>query len=82
MSTIIIIALVDNFAVTAVRGNSYIIINWGTSHPVLRQETRSIQVVVSSECPTGIQPIQTQVYNVMARQQNSINASRLGNYCS
>ena len=70
--------LLDHFSVGIVMGRNYIITNWETTDPILQQEIRSVQVMVSSECPTGIQPTQTQAFNVMASQTNSVNASGLG----
>ena len=68
----------DHFTVSTVWGNNSIFINWRISDPVLHQVLDSVLVMVSSECPTGIQPTQTQTFNVMASQGNFVNATGLG----
>lgn len=60
-------------------GANNIVVTWTTDNPILQQQLRSVRVMVTSECPTGIVSPQSQVFSLTADERNSVNARGLGN---
>ena len=54
-------------------------VSWRTSSPILQQQLRMVEVVVTSECPTGAVAPQTQTFTIMPDEGNSITITDLGN---
>ena len=58
--------------------NSNIVVHWTSRSPTLLEQVQSIQVTVTSECPTRIVPPQTQIFTVTPDEGNSVTIMGLG----
>ena len=54
-------------------GNGNIVVNWS-----FLEQVESVQVRVTSECPTAVVPERTQVFTVTPNEGNSLNIMGLG----
>lgn len=74
----IYLLLADIYHVSINAGADWIRVSWRTSSSILQQQLRSVEVMVTSECFTGIMTPQTQTFNVMPHEGNSITVTGLG----
>lgn len=58
--------------------NSDIIVRWTSRNPTILEQLQSVQVTVTSACPTGIVPPQTQVFTVTPADGSSVAIMELG----
>lgn len=70
----------SEFVVSVDSGADNIVITWRSRSATLQPELGPVQVMVTSECPTGIVPPLTQVFTVAPDEGNSVNARRLGKF--
>lgn len=63
---------------TVYTGVNYIEVTWRSRSAIIEQELSSIQVTVTSECPTGVVSPQAQVFTVRPDEGNSVNVRELG----
>lgn len=66
------------FVVSVNSGADSTVVSWRGSDT--QQQLRSVVVTVSSECPTGVMPLQRQVFTVTPDQGNSVNLMPFGIY--
>ena len=69
-------SMLSDFVVSVERGASNIVVSWRNSNAEQRLET--IQVNVTSECPTGVVATQHQTFNVAPDEGNSVSTRELG----
>ena len=53
-------------------------VTWRSRSAIIQQELGPVQVTVTSECPTGVVPPQTQVFTVTPDEGNSATIRELG----
>ena len=68
----------SGMVVTVRTGINNIEVIWRSRSAIVQQEIRSVQVTVTSECPTGIVPSQTQVFTLTPDEGTSVNIRGLG----
>lgn len=69
----------SDFEVTVTSSADNMLVTWKSRNAIVQQQLQSVEVILMSECATGIMPPQTQVFNVT--EGNLVTASRLGTLC-
>ncbi len=70
--------MIDVFTVSTATGTNWIRVSWRTNSQTLQQQLRSVKVMLTSQCFSGIVPPESQTFNVMPEEGNSITARGLG----
>lgn len=74
------IKFLDVYRVTTSAGADWIRINWRTSSSILQQQLRSVEIVITSQCFTGIVATATQTFSVTPDEGNSFTVTGLSTY--